>query len=117
MKTLSIRDGDIYMDEKGNLASVSDLEATRQQIVEYLKSFRGDWCLDLSHGLPYIQKVFVVGASEAQLTQMYDSNIRNFPEVVGIVLSSSFIDTQRRVYYYHAQVQTIYGETEVRIDG
>lgn len=117
MKTLSIQNGDLYLDKKGNLASVEDLEALRQRVEEYLKMIKGEWALDLTRGLPYMEDVFKVGVTEAELRQVFDSAIRSFSEVVGVTNSASLIDTKRRTYHYVASLATVYGQTEVTING
>lgn len=117
MKTLSLQDGDLHIDSSGNIASASDLEALRQQIVEYLKSIRGDWALDLTHGLPYMEEVLIVGVTEGELRQVFDSAIRKFDKVTGITNSASHVDVIQRKYSYIASIYTIYGKTEVAING
>ena len=117
MKTLSIQNGDLHLDEKGNLVSVTELEALRQRIEEYLKMIKGEWALDLTRGLPYMEDVFKVGVVEADVRQVFDSAIRSFSEVVGVTNSLSLIDTKLRTYKYAASVSTEYGETEIVING
>jgi hypothetical protein len=117
MKTLSIQDGDLYTDSNGNLAVASDIEGLRQRIEEYLKTIRGEWALDLTRGLPYMEQIFVYGATEQELRRVFDSGIREFSEVVSVVNSVSVIDSKSRKYYYGASVYTVYGETEITING
>jgi hypothetical protein len=117
MKTLSLQNGDLFLDSRGNLATASDLEALRQRVEEYLKTIRGEWALDLTRGLPYMEQVFVYGVTEQELRQVFDSGIREFEEVTGILNSVSVIDTSARKYYYGASVYTVYGQTEIVING
>ena len=117
MKVLAIKDGDIYMDRRGNLAHESELEAIRQRITEYLRSIKGDWILDVNHGLPYMTDIFIIGVTNANLRQVYEKSIRSFPEVTGLNNSFSEINSMERTYTFSADVYTIYGVAEIRING
>jgi len=117
MKTLSLKNGDLHIDSNGNLAVASDLEGLRQRVEGYLKTIKGEWPFDLTRGLPYMEAVFVVGATEQELRQVFDSAIREFDEVVGISNSASVIDTKQRKYYYAASIASVYGTTEIIING
>jgi hypothetical protein len=114
MKTLSVDSNhDIHLDRNGNIAIADELEGLRQKVESVLRLIRGEWVLDKTVGVPYMESVFVLGATEGTVKNVYDKAILDVPEVVGITNSTGVLDRPRRKFYYTAQVQTIYGRLDI----
>lgn len=115
MKTLAIDEsGDIYLDAKGNIAVVDGLEGLRQKVMSVLKMIRGEWVLDITAGVPYMDSILIKGADEGTVRNIYDKAILEVEGVVAIANSSGVLDRVTRRYSYAADVRTIYGKLEVQ---
>jgi len=114
MKTLAVNDsGEIYLDEKGNIAVVDDLEGLRQKVMSVLKMIRGEWVLDVTAGVPYMESILIKGADEATVKNIYDKAILEVDGVIAITESSGVLERRTRRYSYSATVSTIYGRLGV----
>jgi hypothetical protein len=84
-------EGDIFIGEDGSIAPIgTDNEAIVQQLRERLMSFRGDYFLNLSEGIPWIQHIFQKGTTEAQIKQYISQALLSHPlvsEVSSIALT------------------------------
>ena len=117
MQTLNIVDGDLALDQKGNISSVYDTEAVRLVVEEKLKMIRGEWTFNLYEGMPYFREIFARGVSHSAIKTAFDSEIIKTDGVASLIDSSLQYDKQNRSFSYSAIVGTIYGQTEVNING
>ena len=76
---------DIKLDENNDIAIennditiISGTQEVRQRLLQNLKSFRGDWFLNLTSGVPYFENIF---------RKDYDI------EVIGTVIKDAIINT------------------------
>ena len=83
---------------------VTDLASVvRQQILDGLALFQGEWFLDQSAGFPWFQTVFGRKlVSTAQINQALRQFLLGVPGVASIVASSTF-DGARRLFTYAFQ--------------
>ena len=49
---------DLFVRDNGNLAIVTGAEAVGQHVRQRLKTFRGEWFLDTTVGVPWLQEIF-----------------------------------------------------------
>lgn len=117
MNTIAVKNGDIYLDEKGNLAVVDQLEALSQRVNQYLRLIRGEWALDLTRGQPYYEDIFKVNVKEGDVRNIFDSAIKEFSEVTSVENSVAVINRKTRKFIYAAKVKTIYGRMEIGTNG
>ena len=80
---------------------VSDIASVaRQQIIDGLGLFRGEWFLNRNDGFPWFQTLFGVKlTSTAQINQALRQFLLSVPNVVSVV-ASSVLDGARRLFTY-----------------
>ena len=110
-----VNSADIELDQFGNLKVVSDLEGLRQKTVSRLRLFKGEWFLDTSRGVPYLQEMLKKNAEAGKVAGIIDSQILKEFGNTGLRNVSVTIDRANRTFTYSAQVQSIFGEFEVII--
>lgn len=98
---------DIYLDENGNIAIVTDLLATLQACEQAVKTKLGELVLDTTRGVPYFETVFV-GVPNLQI---FNAGIKAAiiaePGVVQIVALATKVNGG--ILSYTAEIQTVYG--------
>lgn len=122
MKTISLKDGDIHLDRKGNLAIAEGAEGLRQKIETRLKLYKGEWFLNVNSGVPWLQRILGRGSSserqgisDGAINQIFDSEVLKETEVKSIIRSDSTFDANDRSYSYTAELQTVYGTVKVEV--
>jgi len=91
----SIYYGDLAIDE-GDLVSVTDMEATRQRLWITLRTFLGEWYLDITEGVPYYENVLVKNPNPADLDAVFKDAILSDPKVESLESFTLTIDSQNR---------------------
>lgn len=67
-------DGDLVI-ENGDVVIVDGLEAIGQHVSIRLRSFKGEWFLDQSFGVPYLQEVLGKGTPVTRLRAIFQGII------------------------------------------
>lgn len=89
--------GDLAITD-GNLVLLEDNAAIRQHIRIALNMYRGEWFLNTSEGVPWIQTIFRKGTSLAVVTAVLRNAILAVPGVTEIkTFDVAFDATARRV--------------------
>ena len=117
MKTLAIKDRDIFLDENGNIAVATELDGVANKCTSLLQTIQGEWILDKTVGIPYLTDIFTINIQEATVRNIFDNAILTVPDVTGIVSSSTVLDRITRRFAYAARIQTIHGQTEITTNG
>lgn len=73
---LFVRDGD--------LATVEGIDEIKQLVGDTLRSFEGDWFLDLELGMPYFQTIFKKATSIADIESVYLDAISSIDGILDI---------------------------------
>lgn len=121
MKTLSLEDGKLHLNSQGNIAVAVDAEGLRQKLETRLSLWLGEFWLDTSAGVPYLQRILGYGANsegtgvENSVTQIINTEVLKEEEVLAIKYSSSTFNRATRSFEYSATVNTIYGVIEVEV--
>lgn len=106
---------DVYLDETGNLAFVHGAEAVGQHARQRLKTFRGEWFLDTTAGVPWLDQIMGKGYNPALAEALVKAEILGTDGVTGIsTFSVSFANTTRNLIIKEIEVTTTYDE-EVRV--
>lgn len=109
-------DIDITNNEMTLTAHLSDEEIV-QSLKQNLKTFLGEWFLDLTIGLPYIQVIFVKGTPVEVIETAFKNAII---KTIGVSTLNSFddldLDTTTRELKVNFDVTTINGNT-ITING
>lgn len=68
-----------------DLALTSDGEITVQKVKQALTTFKGEWFLDESQGMPYVQEIFGKSPNLNRIKSLYIRAIQSIPEVTEIL--------------------------------
>lgn len=71
--------GDVYLDDDGNIAMVTDAHAIGQHVRQRLGAYRGEWFLDTTAGLPWLNDI---------LGKVYD------PAIAEALVKAEILDTE-----------------------
>ncbi len=93
-------------------------EAVKQRLQIKMRSFRGEWFLDTSFGIPYRdtgdgRAIIGKGYSKQEVDAIYLSEIRQDPDVTGIKYFVSNYNPINRMYDLNFEVTTIDGDLRV----
>lgn len=114
MFTLAVNDSnDIYIDEKGNIATANNLEALKQKIKQRLKLFYSEWFLDTTRGVPYFQNILGEDINQSLAAQIITTEIQKEPDVTSVENVNFGLNDLTRKFTYSANVQSVYGEIQV----
>ena len=94
----------------GLASCVECTEAVAQNVKTRILLLKGEWFLDLSAGLPWLQKIMVKPASVKLANLIIRKTIQKTPGVSRIMQFSSYYDENTRKLFIEATVLTIYDE-------
>jgi hypothetical protein len=76
--------GDLAFDDLGELVLVDGADAVAQEIQTRLRWWRGEWFLDTSRGVPYLESILVKGVTEATVRAILKGEIEAVPGVARV---------------------------------
>jgi len=79
-----------------DLLLVDQADAIRQHLAQRLKTFMGEWFLDLRVGIPYLQQVMVKSPDPVVLDSVFKAEIINTPGIVELLEFDLAIDAGTR---------------------
>lgn len=108
MKTLSTdNNNDLYLDNTGNIAVVTDIVATMESCAHEVKTRLGECVLDTERGIPFFETVF----NGVPLLMQFEAACR--AAILGVAGVTEVISFVTRVIdgqlAYEATIRTIYG--------
>tara|TARA_B100000029_G_scaffold324168_1_gene316592 strand:- start:122 stop:469 length:348 start_codon:yes stop_codon:yes gene_type:complete len=71
-----------FIDNKVKM--LSNIDEMVQKISNCLNSFKGDWFLDLSLGVPYFQEIYIKGISKEELIAIFMNYLSQIDGVIAI---------------------------------
>ncbi len=77
-----------------------------QRLKIKLLTFRSEWFLDQTIGIPYFQQILQRGVSKLTIDTIFQEAILSEPDVLEIVEFNSIIDTETRSYQLSFKVRT-----------
>ena len=102
---------DLFLATDGNLATVTRAQAVAQHVRQRLKSFSGEWFLDTTAGVPWLDQVLGRQYDPALAESVIKAEILNTDGVTEITsFSVRFDRTKRALEAYNITVLTIYDE-------
>lgn len=108
---LSAATNDLFLDADGNLAMVTSAEAVGQHVRQRLGFFRGEWFLDTTAGMPWLDEILGQKYDPALSEAVVKAEILATHGVTEIAsFSVSFIKSTRGLAIRDVDVMTIYGE-------
>lgn len=117
MRTLAIVANDLALNAFGNIVIADSLDTVEQRIVRRLNWAKGEWFLDVTGGVPYLEEVFVRPASLAVIALVLSSRIRPIDDVIGVEVPESSIDEESRKFAMTIIVRTTFGRTTLKLSG
>ena len=92
-----------------DLALIGGASEILQHVLQNLRTFRGEWFLDNTVGVPYFQQILVKNVQLGNVDALIQSTINKTPGVTALTKYSSKIDTVTRQIFITFQAQTTSG--------
>ncbi|WP_369586092.1 hypothetical protein [Kingella oralis] len=101
----------------GRLHFVAGEQRIRQQVVITLKTFLGEWFLDNTHGVPYLENILVKNPNRAEVEAILRAKIKAVPNVAGVPKMQLLLNHPTRSLVTVFEIETDDGRViaEVRI--
>jgi hypothetical protein len=97
---------DLDLSDAGDASLVDGAERIAQQIKVTLLAFLGEWFLDVSFGIPYVESVLVKGPDRAQLEAIFRAKIADVPGVRTVRRIALLIDHAGRAMQIDFEADT-----------
>ena len=94
MKDLQLDEyGDLFFDTDGNMNIVDGIDEVKQRLHTRLLRFLGEWYLNITLGVPYIQEILIKNPSQAAVINNIKQTILKTEEVTSITAFELLLDT------------------------
>lgn len=100
--------GDVLF-QNGDLVLIDGRDAIRQDVIQRLRSFQGEWFLDTTWGVPYFQQIFVPNYDQSKIDALFIDTILGTPGVTQLDSYSFSIDRATRVLTISFRAETTSG--------
>lgn len=90
------RDHDLALSKTNDLVFIDGAQRVRQQITVTLLTFLGEWFLDDTWGVPYLEKIMVKSPKRAEIENVIRAKVRDVPGVTAVPTVQIEIDAQAR---------------------
>ena len=107
---------DIFVDDTGNLAIATGKDAVAQGIKQALHFWRGQWFINQTEGVPYLERVFVQPVTAGLASTVISDTMRGVDGVLSVSNVASSIDPFTRKLSYASRITTRFGEDEISGD-
>lgn len=112
MMTFAVnKNNDLYIDETGNLAIISGIDAVMQTCEQAAKTLRGEMLLEINRGIPMFETAFNGVPNLIQYEAALRKIWREIPEVKDI--TNLDIRVSDNTLSYSATIQTVNGQGAV----
>lgn len=102
---------DLHLTASGELATVRDAAAVAQLVTQHLKFWSGEWFLDTSIGVPWLEFVFVRPFDQATAEAVIKDAILAVPGVREITaFDVEFLPSSRRLNVWRLTILTEFDE-------
>jgi hypothetical protein len=113
---------DFLQDDRGDLA-FTDNELTfvigadevAQRVTQRLRTFRGEWFLDLDIGVPYYQEILIKNPSSTIVEGRLKTEITETPGVLEIEVFELDIDNAERTATVDTRIISVDGPIELEV--
>lgn len=102
-------DGDLEIKNSDLQLTTSD-DAVRQHLQQRLRTFLGEWFLDLDVGVPYFQDILVKNPNINQIDGILKTKILTMPGVVELLSFTMDFDQSARSLSIEAEYTSFSGE-------
>lgn len=111
MKDLNMSDDGDLQFTGGRLTFVDGDELIRQNLLKRIRTYAGEWFLNINRGMPYLQAIFVKGVEEDLIRSFFVNEILSVAGVKELSSLDVIIDAASRGLTVEFEVRTINGET------
>lgn len=87
---------DLALSRDQDLVLVGGADRIRQQITVTLGTFLGEWFLDETWGVPYLEKIMVKAPSRAEIENIVRAKVRDVPGVIAVPTVQVEVDAPAR---------------------
>lgn len=94
---------------KYDLILVDGADAIAQEIKIRLKTFLGEWFLDITHGVPYLESILIKGPRESVVSSMLRGQILAVPGVSNVQSMQLDLDNMTRILTVNFECDTVEG--------
>lgn len=102
---------DVYLDDDGNLAMVTNALAVGQHVRQRLNAFSGEWFLDTSAGMAWLRRILGRGYDPAIAEALVKAEILDTDAVTEITsFSVSFDSSNRALNIRSVEIMTEYDQ-------
>lgn len=102
-------DHDLFITEEGDFLLIDDAERVAQQIKITLLTMLGEWFLDTSHGIPYLERILVKNPNLQLIKSIFRDKISNIPDVKKVNKLNLVFDRVGRNLRVNFEVESTYG--------
>lgn len=107
---------DLALSRTNDLQLIEGAARVRQQIKVTLLTFLGEWFLDDTWGVPYLEKIMVKSPKRAEIENVIRAKVRDVPGVISVPTVQVEIDAQaRQGRITLPDIQTDHGAVSVSI--
>ena len=107
---------DISLSKTADMILIDGAERVRQQIKVTLLTFFGEWFLDTTFGVPYLEYILIKNPSRANIENILRQKIMDVPDVTGVPTVNIQIDAQtRRAQFEFPDIETTEGIIPVKV--
>lgn len=108
---IDVDTGDIAMTDDNSLQMVTGAEAVLQHAIERVRTFEGEWFLDLQAGLPWFQRILGQRFDETLVEALVKGEIYETAGCTGITsFSAAFSKRERVINLRQIRISTIFDE-------
>lgn len=107
--TLNVNTNDLILDGGNDLMIIDNAERVAQQIRIKLKTFKEEWFLDNTFGVPYFESIFVKNPSEELIRNILRAQIKEVDDVESVDSITLEIDNATRTLTVDFETSTAYG--------
>lgn len=94
----------------GDLVLVTGAEEIRQNIVQRLRVFLGEWFLDINDGIPFFQQILVKNPDQGKIDDLLINRVTGTPGVVQLLdFAFKALPNSRGLSIERLKVQTTHG--------
>lgn len=105
---LSATDHDFIVTD-GDIMLIDNAERVAQQIKIQLKWILGEWFLDTTGGMPYLESILVKNPNIALIRNIFRRKILEVDDVTAVASLELVIDKRQRILTVSYKAETTYG--------
>lgn len=90
------RNHDLALTKTGDVELINGVQRVKQQIKVTLLTFLGEWFLNNTWGVPYLEKIMIKSPNRAEIENVIRAKVRDVPGVTAVPSVQVDIDAQAR---------------------